>query len=109
MSQCLSGSKLSQHVSKTFSNSFPRLSSLPPTWILVDENVQFSSKLHDAGVDVRMEIVPGMPHGFLAFGQTSTECQLGVDHVTKKIGDLIKKLDEVARAPDVTKNNQPIL
>ena len=57
----------------------------------LDENVQFSSKLHEAGVDVKMEIVPGMPHGFLAFGQMSTECQLGVDHVTKKIGDLLKQ------------------
>ena len=58
----------------------------------LDENVMFSSKLHDAGVDVRMEIVPGMPHGFLAFGQMSQECQLGVDHVTRKIADLVKRM-----------------
>lgn len=62
----------------------------------LDENVQFSSKLHDAGVDVKMEVVPGMPHGFLAFGQMSTECQLGVDHVTKKLGDLIKSVNNKA-------------
>ena len=42
----------------------------------------------------QMEIVPGMPHGFLAFGQMSTECQMGVDHVTKKIGELIRRLAE---------------
>ena len=58
----------------------------------LDENVMFSSKLHDAGVDVRMEIVPGMPHGFLAFAQMSQECQLGVDHVTRKIADLVKRM-----------------
>jgi len=60
----------------------------------LDENVQFSSMLHEAGVDVRMEVVPGMPHSFLAFSQMSTECQLGVDHVTKKIGELIKVLNK---------------
>ena len=58
----------------------------------LDENVQFSSKLSSAGVDVKLEIMPGMPHGFLAFAAMSTECQLGVDHVTKKIRDLIKTL-----------------
>ena len=59
----------------------------------LDENVQFSSKLSSAGVDVKLEIMPGMPHGFLAFGAMSTECQMGVDHVTKKIRDLIKSLN----------------
>ena len=75
------------------------LKSFPPTLIIetdvdacLDENVQFSSQLHEAGVDVKMEIVPGMPHGFLAFGAMSTECQLGVDHVTKKIRDLIRNI-----------------
>ena len=58
----------------------------------LDENVQFSSKLHTAGVDVTLEIMPGMPHGFLGFSSMSTECQLGVDHVTKKIKDLIRSI-----------------
>lgn len=75
------------------------LKQFPTTVILVsdldpclDENVQFSSKLFEVGVNVKMEVVPGMPHGFLAFGQMSTECQLGVDHVTRKIRDLIKSI-----------------
>ena len=39
-----------------------------------------------------VQVVPGMPHGFLAFGGMASECQLGVDHVTRKIGELIRRL-----------------
>ena len=41
-----------------------------------------------------MQVVPGMPHGFLAFGGMASECQLGVDHVTRKIGELIQRLTQ---------------
>ena len=85
MSPLLAGKELLQHFPKTVIIA----SDLDPC---LDENVQFSSKLFEAGVDVKMEVVPGMPHGFLAFGQMSTECQLGVDHVTRKIGELVKTL-----------------
>ena len=85
MSPLLAGKELLQHFPKTVII----VSDLDPC---LDENVQFSSKLHDAGVDVKMEVVPGMPHGFLAFGQMATECQLGVDHVTRKIRELVKSL-----------------
>ena len=84
LSPLLADSEVLQHFPKTVIIA----SDLDPC---LDENVQFSSKLHEAGVDVKMEIVPGMPHGFLAFGAMSTECQLGVDHVTKKIRDMIKR------------------
>jgi len=60
----------------------------------LDENVMFSSRLSEAGVNVKMEVMPGMPHGFLAFGQMSSECQLGVNHVTKRIAELLKVLNE---------------
>jgi len=60
----------------------------------LDENVQFSSMLYEAGAQVALEIVPGMPHGFLAFCQFSTECQLGVDHVTRKLRQLIEGLGD---------------
>jgi len=85
MSPLLAGKELLQHFPKTVLIA----SDLDPC---LDENVQFSSKLFEAGVDVKMEVVPGMPHGFLAFCQLSTECQLGVDHVTRKIGELVKTL-----------------
>ena len=85
LSPLLAGKDLLQYFPKTVII----VSDLDPC---LDENVQFSSKLSDAGVDVKMEVVPGMPHGFLAFCQMSTECQLGVDHVTRKFGDLVKSL-----------------
>ena len=85
LSPLLAKSDILQHFPKTIIIA----SDLDPC---LDENVQFSSQLHEAGVDVKMEIVPGMPHGFLAFGAMSTECQLGVDHVTKKIRDLIRNI-----------------
>ena len=72
LSPLLAGMDLLQYFPKTVII----VSDLDPC---LDENVQFSSKLSDAGVDVKMEVVPGMPHGLLAFGQMSTECQLGVD------------------------------
>jgi len=72
---------------------FPRteiiVSDLDPC---LDENVEFSNKLSDAGVDVNMEVVPGLPHGFLAFSQLSSECQLGVEHVTSILKKLVKAL-----------------
>ena len=85
MSPLLAGEDLLKHFPRTVIIA----SDLDPC---LDENVQFSSKLFDAGVDVKMEIVPGMPHGFLAFGQMATECQLGVDHVTRKLAELVKSL-----------------
>jgi len=72
---------------------FPRteiiVSNLDPS---LDENVEFSNKLSDAGVAVNMEVVPGLPHGFLAFSQLSSECQLGVEHVTSIFQKLVKAL-----------------
>ena len=58
----------------------------------LDENVQFSSKLIDAGVEVKMEVLIGLPHGFQAFVPFSKDCQQGVDHITKVLGDFISSL-----------------
>ena len=58
----------------------------------LDENVMFSSKLIDAGVDVQMEVLSGLPHGFQQFCHFSKDCQLGVDHVIKFLGDLISSV-----------------
>lgn len=54
------------------------LQGLPPTWIGVgtldlfyNENVQFTERLQDAGVDCEIIIVKGAFHGFDVFGKTS--------------------------------------
>jgi acetyl esterase/lipase len=46
------------------------LAGLPPAWIGVgtldlfhDEDVRYAQRLRDAGVDVELHVVPGMPHG----------------------------------------------
>lgn len=46
------------------------LSGLPPAWIGVgdldlfyEENVEYARRLEEAGVDVELHVVPGMPHG----------------------------------------------
>jgi acetyl esterase len=51
------------------------LSGLPPAWIglaeydpLVDEGVQYNSKLRDAGIDTELTIYSGMIHDFARFG-----------------------------------------
>ena len=58
----------------------------------LDENVQFSSKLIEAGVDVAMEVMEGLPHGFLAFSGFSKDCKEGVDYITHVLGDWIAKV-----------------
>eukprot|EP00092_Neocalanus_flemingeri_P034140 GFUD01037127.1.p1 GENE.GFUD01037127.1~~GFUD01037127.1.p1 ORF type:complete len:459 (-),score=76.84 GFUD01037127.1:87-1301(-) len=58
----------------------------------LDENVQFCSKLLEAGVDAKMEVLSGLPHGFLGFCSLSKDCQIGVDHVTQVFCDLISSL-----------------
>jgi len=58
----------------------------------LDENVKFSSNLINAGVDVKMEVLKGLPHGFLAFGQFSKDCEQGVMDITKVICDFIKNV-----------------
>ena len=58
----------------------------------LDENIKFSSNLVDAGVEVEMEVMKGLPHGFLAFVPYSKDCEQGVHHITKVLFDFIQKM-----------------
>ena len=49
----------------------------------LDDNIDFSNRLIDAGVHVQLEVLEGLPHGFLAFSAMSIDCKEGFDHVTK--------------------------
>ena len=49
----------------------------------LDDNIDFSNRLIDAGVHVQLEVLEGLPHGFLAFSAMSVDCKEGFDHVTK--------------------------
>lgn len=50
------------------------LTGLPPTWIYTsdvelfyDEDVEYARRLREAGVDVTLDVVSGVPHGFEAY------------------------------------------
>lgn len=58
------------------------LSGLPPTWIYTsdielfhDEDLEYARRLHDAGVEVDLDIVHGAPHGFEAWATDSALAQ----------------------------------
>ena len=71
----------------------------PPTLIIetdvdacLDENVQFYSKLVKAGVSVQLEVIPGLPHGFLSFCNLSPVCQAGLGQVISQMRKLISQI-----------------
>ena len=51
----------------------------------LDDNVEFATKLIDAGVSVHLEVLEGLPHGFLSFSAMSVDCKKGFDHVKQVI------------------------
>ena len=58
----------------------------------LDENIQFRANLEAAGARTRMEIIKGLPHGFEAFCNMSTDCQRGVEMVTQHLRQFISTL-----------------
>lgn len=65
------------------------LAGLPPAWIGVgaielfhDEDVAYARRLEEAGVPVTLEIVPGAPHGFEAWGR---DTPVGRTYIAKAI------------------------
>ena len=58
----------------------------------LDENVQFYSKLVKAGVAAELEVIPGLPHGFLSFCNLSEVCQAGVSQVTSQMRKLLSQI-----------------
>lgn len=75
------------------------LKSFPPTLIIetdvdacLDENVLFYSKLVNAGVRATLEVLPGLPHGFLAFCNMSKDCQTGVSQVINSMKRFLSEI-----------------
>lgn len=75
------------------------LKSFPPTLLIetdmdacLDENVLFYSKLVKVGVKVTLEMLPGLPHGFLAFCNMSKDCQSGVTQVTDSMRKFLSEI-----------------
>ncbi|MDY0908588.1 alpha/beta hydrolase [Microbacterium sp. CFBP9034] len=63
------------------------LSGLPPTWLYTsdvelfrDEDLDYARRLEAAGVDVTLDVVPGVPHGFEAW---AADAVLATDLVSR--------------------------
>jgi acetyl esterase/lipase len=72
------------------------LSGLPPAWIGVgaielfhDEDVAYAQRLEAAGVPVTLEVVPGAPHGFEAWGRGTTVSQAHIANAIRWLGERI--------------------
>ena len=48
----------------------------------LDESIEFSNKLVDAGVPVSLHVFQDLPHGFLSLNGSSKECQNAVNFIS---------------------------
>lgn len=72
------------------------LKQLPPTKIVsvqldpcLDDCVMFAKKLRKLGVVVSLDVIDGLPHGFLNFSQLSKEARSGSNQCVKRIQELL--------------------
>lgn len=73
------------------------LANIPPIKILtvhldpcLDDCIMFARKLRSLGNTVTLDILPGLPHGFLNLLQTSKEAMEGADVCAKRIKELLE-------------------
>ncbi|KOX80857.1 Hormone-sensitive lipase [Melipona quadrifasciata] len=72
------------------------LAQLPPVKMLtleldpcLDDSVMFARKLRSLGVSVTLDILPGLPHGFLNLTPVSKEASEGSDLCAKRLQELL--------------------
>lgn len=72
------------------------LAQLPPVKMLtleldpcLDDSVMFARKLRSLGVSVTLDILPGLPHGFLNLTPVSKEASEGSDLCAKRLRELL--------------------
>ncbi|KAK1132230.1 hypothetical protein K0M31_016352 [Melipona bicolor] len=72
------------------------LAQLPPVNMLtleldpcLDDSVMFARKLRSLGVSVTLDILPGLPHGFLNLTPVSKEASEGSDLCAKRLQELL--------------------
>uniref|UniRef100_A0A6P7FJU3 Hormone-sensitive lipase isoform X2 n=1 Tax=Diabrotica virgifera virgifera TaxID=50390 RepID=A0A6P7FJU3_DIAVI len=73
------------------------LKRFPPTRVLtvemdpcLDDCIMFAKRLKSAGIDVNLDILSGLPHGFLNFSLFSKEAYEGSKVCIKRIEELLK-------------------
>ena len=54
----------------------------------LDESIEFSNKLVDAGVPVSLHVFQDLPHGFLSLNSSSKECQNAVIVISEQLKSL---------------------
>lgn len=79
------------------------LKKLPPISLLsieldpcLDDSVEFAKRCRRLGCDIRLDILPGLPHGFLNFALLSREAKEGSKLCVKRIRELFKKCSDAA-------------
>ncbi|XP_053692316.1 hormone-sensitive lipase isoform X2 [Sabethes cyaneus] len=77
------------------------LSQFPPTKILtvvldpcLDDCVMFAKRLKNLNNPVSLDILPGLPHGFLNFASISKEAHEGSKMCVKRIAELLEQSDQ---------------
>ena len=55
----------------------------------LDEVITFSNKLVDLGTPVTLDVIHGLPHGFLSLNSISRLSQQAVDFIGKKLQDIL--------------------
>lgn len=80
------------------------LSGLPPTYIMagtldgfVDEDIDYATRLNQAGVPVELHLYPGAPHGFDGFAPSSSAARQARADINNW---LARQLDRVDRGDD---------
>ena len=67
-------------------SQFPRTSLFSSTIdTCLDESIEFSNKLVDAGVPVSLHVFQDLPHGFLSLNSSSKECQKAVNVISDQL------------------------
>jgi hormone-sensitive lipase len=55
----------------------------------LDDNIELAKKLRDLNVDIKLDILDGLPHGFLNFSRLSKEAHDGSKLAMSRIADLL--------------------
>jgi len=88
---------LSNHLISPYIAPDEILAEFPPTKLLstnldplVDDSIEFGKKLRELKVQTSADVLKGLPHGFLYFGQLSKECYDATMVCLERIMDLLK-------------------
>lgn len=81
------------------------LRKFPPTSLMVgdldpllDDSVDFHTRLTMLGVSTRLKVFPGLPHGYLTYGDLAKEAQVAIDEARDLIYDIFRSAKQSSSA-----------